>query len=65
MNPNWEDINFVLLPYDLKPQNYLDDTSFLKKIFIKGWNTFLLCLARASNLFGNYSALQQESTTLG
>lgn len=34
MNPNWEDINFVLLPYHLKPQNYLDDTSFLKKILL-------------------------------
>lgn len=33
MNPDWEEINFVPLPYHLKPQNYLDDTIFLKRIF--------------------------------
>lgn len=33
MNPNWEDINFVLLLYHLKSQNYLDDTISWKRFF--------------------------------
>lgn len=66
MNPNWEDMNLVLLPYHLKISELLGWYQFPEKdSFIKVWNTVLLFLARASNLFGNYSAVQQENTAMG